>query len=514
MRKIKGVICNYGVVGMPSTGPTIFAAGSLKFPEELRRVKFLAMHDQDRPLGFQSALGTESNGDPTGEFTIAEGPAGDEALAMLADGRRDGLSVGATIDAYEWNDQDQLVVTAATVREVSLVTIPAYSNSLATASAELKGTDMSGKNVTFVGAQLTASAATVEPTSAPAATAAAAQPTPPAQPAAPVAPVAAQAAPVAPQAAPVAPTEAKASGVSLNLLTANIAGHFANGGTGATLTAALTDVLVTDDDPKGAIIQPQWIGELWNARRVERPTIDSLSKKPLTGLKAKGYRRERVNDTPLMNKYAGNKTDTPASGKVKTVVVEESAERFFGGWDVDRAIFDFGDEELVRINLEAANDDYLEQTEADAVAKLLANATVIPAQADILAILRELGIAASSVGSNLSKIQMGGDLWAQFATLTTAEVPWWLQRQGELNLGTTSGNAGSLSFGFNPNLAAGEIEAHDSRAATHFETARLRVQAIDIARGGVDLGLYGYAYTMINDKRAIFKSSLTPAVGE
>ncbi|NAZ17889.1 hypothetical protein GT020_17750 [Glutamicibacter soli] len=509
MRSIKGVICNYGVLGMPSTGPTIFAAGSLKFPDELRRVKFLAMHDQDRPLGFMASLGAEANGDPNGAFTIAEGPAGDEALAMLADGRRDGLSVGATIDAYEWNDQDQLVVTAATVREVSLVTIPAYSNSLATASAELKGTDMSGKNVTFVGAQLTASAVTEEPTPAPAtATAAAAEQTPPAQPAA---PVAAQAAPVAPQAAPVAPSEAKAS-ASLSLLTANIAGHFANGGTGSTLTAALTDVLVTDDDPKGAIIQPQWLGELWRATLVERPTIDSLSSKPLTGLKAKGYRRERVNATKLMNKYEGNKTDTPPSGKVKTVLVEEDVQRFFGGWDVDRAIFDFGDEELVRINLEAANDDYLEQTEADAVAKLLDNATVIPAQEDILAILRELGIAAARIGSNLSKIQMGGDLWSQFSTLTTAEVPWWLQRQGELNLSTTSGNAGGLSFNFNPNLGDGEIEAHDKRAATHFETPRLRVQAIDIARGGVDLGLYGYAHTMINDKRAIFKSSLTPVV--
>lgn len=498
MRKIKGVICNYGVLGTPSTGPTIFAADSLSFPDELRRVKFLAMHDQDRPLGSMASLGAESNGDPNGEFSIAEGPAGDEALAMVADGRRDGLSVGVIIDAYEWNDQDQLVVTAATVREVSLVTIPAYSNSLATASAELKGTNMSGKNLTFVGAQLTASSA-AEPTPKPAADSqAAAAPTPPVQPAP----------QVTPQAAPVAPNDTKAT-ASLSMVTAGIASHFATNNSAATLTAALTDVLLTDDDPKGAILQPQWLGELWAATTVTRPTVDSLSAKPLTGLKAKGYRRERVNATKLMNEYAGNKTETPASGKLKTVVVEENAQRYFGGWDVDRAIIDFGDEELVRINLEAAADDYLEQTEAAAIVKLMANATVIPAQADILAILRELGISAARVGSNLSKIQMGGDLWSQFATLSTAEVPWWLQRQGELNLSTTTGSAGSLSFSFNPNLAAGEIEAHDKRAATHFETPRVRVQAQDISRGGVDLGLFGYAYTMINDKRAIFKSSLT-----
>lgn len=514
MRKISGVICNYGVLGYPSTGPTIIEAGALHFPQDLRRVKFLSMHDQDRPLGVQSTLTATQNGDPFGDFEVAEGPAGDEALAMVADGRRDGLSVGIRIDEYAWNDKDQLVVKAATVREVSLVTIPGYSDSLATnpatATASLKGTDMSGKNLSLTGALLTASQQ-AEPQEQATPAAPAAEATASTQPQQPATPAPAPA--PAPQAAPVTPTNATA-GATLNDLSAAIAGHFAAGHSASTLTAALTDVLVTDDDPKGAIIQPQWLGELWRATHVSRPTIDSLSKKPLTGLKAKGYRRERANATKLMNKYEGNKADTPASGKVKTVLVEENSQRFFGGWDVDRAIIDFRDDELVRINLEAANDDYLEQTEAAAIAKLMSAATVIPAQEDILAILRQLGVAAATVGSNLSKIQMGGDLWAQFATLTTAEVPWWLQRQGELNLGTTSGNAGSLSFSFNPNLDAGAIEAHDSRAATHFETPRIKVSAVDIGRGGVDLGVFGYAYTMINDARAIFKGSLSAPVTE
>ena len=502
MRTVKGIICNYGKLGYPSTGPTIFLAGSLTFPENLGRVKLLEQHDPERPLGTMASLAAAENEDPLGEFNVAEGPEGDRALAMVADGRRDGLSVGVVIEAYEWNDDDQLVITKAQVREVSLVTIPAYSDSLATASADLKGKDMSGKTMNFIGAQLTASANGEEqPPAQPAApaveaTAGQQQPTPPA-------------APITPQAQQIAPPVATASNTGLNQLSAQIANHIATTGNASTLTAALTDVLLSDDDPKGAIVQPQWLGELWKATRVERPTVDSLSKKTLTGLKAKGYRRERVNTTKLMNPYAGNKTDVPVSGKVKTVLVEESAQRYFGGWDVDRAIIDFRDEDLIRINLEAAADDYLEQTEAAAVTKLMDAATSIPEQEDILAILRELGIAAARIGSNLSKIQMGGDLWAQFATLTTAEVPWWLQRQGELNLGTTSGNAGALSFSFNPNLEAGAIEAHDTRAATFFETPRIQVQAQDISRGGVDLGVFGYAYTMINDARAIFKGSLT-----
>ena len=499
MRTIKGVICNYGVLGYPSTGPTIFAAHSINVPSDPRRVKFLEQHDTERPLGVMASHGATSNGDPEAEFTIAETPAGDEALAMVQDGRRDGLSVGVRIDAYHWNEKEQLVITACSLQEVSLVTIPAYSDSLATASNAPKGTDMTGKTLNLTGVKLTASAANTEQpaTTEPPVEATAGNHTP-ATPAPPVAP-----------AAPITPQATASQGVNLGTLSASIAGHFAVGNSAATLNAALTDVLLTDDDPKGAIVQPQWLGELWQARRVERPTVEALTRKPLTGLKAKGYVRERASTTKLMNPYDGNKTETPASGKMKTRVVEETAKRYFGGWDVDRAIIDFGDEELIRINLEAAYDDYLEQTEADAVTTMLGAATTIAAQEDILAVLRELGIEAARLGSNLTKIQMGGDLWAQFATLTTAEVPWWLQRQGELNLGTTSGNAGALSFSFSPDLDDNEFLAHDKRAATFFETPQIKVQAQDISRGGVDLGVFGYAYTMVNDARAIFTGSLT-----
>lgn len=521
-RTIAGTIVEYGALGYASTGPTIFEAGSLSFPAELARCKFLLMHDYERPIGTMASL-TDDDDRPHASFTVAPGTLGDAALAEAADGRRDGLSVGCMITEYRYRDDGVLIVSAAEVREVSLVTVPAFQNSMvSTVAASLKGPELMTKPL-LAPVPLTASTPAAEP-----------QPEQPAQQPAPAQPAPAQPQPAqqpapatasavvrepAPQAAPVMGVQAHAAGTATDRLVNATLGYLMTGQSARGLEAAVTDVLLGDDAAKayGANVE-QHVGELWTASLVERPTIDSITRKPLTGLKVWGYVRDRTpveGEPRMMNRYDFNKTEVPTAGKRRTRRVEADAEGYAGAWDIDRRDIDFGNGELIRATYEGAVDDYKEDTEADVLAKMLSASTLVPAVADVPAALTQLGLRAAGLGSNLTKIQFGAEAWAEFMDLSADAVPWWLQKYGAINLGDTSGSAGGLSFNVNQHLDARQIEAHDSRAATWYEkNPPIRVEAVDIARGGIDLGVYGYGATIINDPRAIFSTTLTaPAAG-
>ena len=91
-------------------------AGALKPRTPLKRVKLLVDHDQSQPVGFMAALDHDR-----ATFTVPEGEAGDRALADANTGRRDGLSIGATINAARWSDDGEiLIVSDAELYEVSL----------------------------------------------------------------------------------------------------------------------------------------------------------------------------------------------------------------------------------------------------------------------------------------------------------------------------------------------------------------------------------------------------------
>lgn len=134
VREISGLAAPYGPVGHSSVGPITFAKGSLTW-EKPGRVKFLEQHDPERPLGFAKEL-VETDDGLLANFSVAEGPEGDRAIAMAKDGRRDGLSVGVRLSAetidtlYEKMFEGDTSPTEAKgeLFEISQVTIPAFSD--------------------------------------------------------------------------------------------------------------------------------------------------------------------------------------------------------------------------------------------------------------------------------------------------------------------------------------------------------------------------------------------------
>ncbi len=102
-------------------GDVVFQQGSLKIGEG---IKLFTEHDMTRPIGKLSRY-EEDNEKIVGVFKIARTNAGDDALAEAQEGLRTGFSVGAMIDDYVTKGE-LVIVNAATLREVSHVTFPAF----------------------------------------------------------------------------------------------------------------------------------------------------------------------------------------------------------------------------------------------------------------------------------------------------------------------------------------------------------------------------------------------------
>jgi HK97 family phage major capsid protein/HK97 family phage prohead protease len=122
-RELTGVIVPFGEdkVGHTNMGDVVFKAGSLKIGEG---IKLFTEHDMTRPIGKLSRY-EEDNDKIVGVFKIARTNAGDDALAEAQEGLRTGFSVGAIIDDYVTKGE-LVIVNAATLREVSHVTFPAF----------------------------------------------------------------------------------------------------------------------------------------------------------------------------------------------------------------------------------------------------------------------------------------------------------------------------------------------------------------------------------------------------
>jgi HK97 family phage major capsid protein len=120
-RELTGVIVPFNKVGHTNMGDVVFNQGSLTIGDG---IKLFTEHDMTRPIGKLKSY-EETNDGIVGTFRVARTNAGDDALAEAQEGLRTGFSIGAMIDDYITKGE-QVIVNAATLREVSHVTFPAF----------------------------------------------------------------------------------------------------------------------------------------------------------------------------------------------------------------------------------------------------------------------------------------------------------------------------------------------------------------------------------------------------
>ena len=144
-RIISGKIMEYGAMGYTSAGPVMFERGSIAIPSAAK-VKLLAQHEPNNPIGRAQSFSNDGNF-LYGTFKISNSSKGTDCLTLAAEDLISGLSVGVEVET-SLPKEGYLLVTSATLIEVSLVESPAFENTIVTKVAASESEAEQEKNPT------------------------------------------------------------------------------------------------------------------------------------------------------------------------------------------------------------------------------------------------------------------------------------------------------------------------------------------------------------------------------
>ena len=127
-REISGKIVPMGTgeIGHTNMGGVVFEAGSIEIADP-SKIKLLSQHDVKKPVGRMVSAETRADG-IYATFKLSRSTGGNDALIQAQEGLVSGLSVGAEVIASKPSRDGHTVVTAAKLKEVSLVTEPAFKS--------------------------------------------------------------------------------------------------------------------------------------------------------------------------------------------------------------------------------------------------------------------------------------------------------------------------------------------------------------------------------------------------
>lgn len=459
----------WGVAAPLGFGDTVeFAAGSVTAPDA-GRIPFLADHDS-HALGYGVSF---TNGPAGLEAVVAiprdelSDPRTATAVRQMRNGIRTAVSVGVDVDSYtveDRGDHSHYLVTAAPLRELSTVLVPRFDDArVSSIAAQWKEAPPMST--------LTATAGTpTEP-----------DPEPEAPPEPPAEVTAAAAIPAHRRSSPLG--SLSLAGIASRIAAAGQRGRAAEANRILEdLTAAWTDVKTTDVE---ALVRPQWLTEVQGLMAVGRPVSMAFKAGTITSSPIKYPYWVTL---PVVDWVVGEKVAIP-SGPVDISEATVPVETLAGGNDVSRQTIDWSTPDFIAEYFRAATEVWARKADAHFIAELATDAawTIAMTTEDLVDVIgAAMGIAASSgVGGSLNIIVAGnviGGLWSALAKI------------GPGMTGAVSANFPTPRIILSPMLPAGTIVIGMSEAAVAFTSpgAPVRLQALDIPRGGVDLAVWGY----------------------
>jgi HK97 family phage prohead protease/HK97 family phage major capsid protein len=127
-REISGKIVPMGTgeIGHTNMGGVVFEAGSIEINDP-SKIKLLSQHDVKKPIGRMVTATVRPDG-IYATFKLSKSTGGNDALIMAQEGLVSGLSVGAEVIASKPSRDGHTVVSSARLKEVSLVTQPAFAS--------------------------------------------------------------------------------------------------------------------------------------------------------------------------------------------------------------------------------------------------------------------------------------------------------------------------------------------------------------------------------------------------
>lgn len=487
-RTVRGLVLPYGVPGATSAGRVTVRPGALKIPTDPTRVKLLDDHrPTGKPVGYLDAVDDTDTG-MMASFRLGSGAAADAALTAADEHTVDGLSV-ELVDVQRQGNE----IVSATLAAVALVAIPAFDaarvDAVTTTTEEQEPT---------MPENTAPPAPSTEPVTDPAAGAGQKQAgtTDPA----PAVEVSAAAAPdslVTTRPRPVALTAASV----VETLAAVRAGERT-----PEITAALVDITRSANP---SISPPQWLGEIWSGNDADRLIIPKFTRKTLTGLKAKGW---KWTTKPVVAPYVGDKSAVPSS-PVATDPVELTAQRWANANDIDRAYFDFNETEFINEYWRANANSYAVETDDAFAAVVIAAATPVLDADGVTPTVAPSVLHAAAIGAQKVKntvrtpatvVMVNSADNLKLLDLSALEQPQYARLFGPA--------ADPANWVVTDLVPAGTVVVATGRAATFFELggSPIRVNTVDLANGGNDLGVFGYSANMVNHAAGIVSVQIAP----
>jgi HK97 family phage prohead protease len=479
-REISGKIVPLGTgeIGHTNLGAYTFAANSIEIADP-SKIKLLSQHDLKKPIGRMTAAETRPDG-IYATFKLSRSSGGNDALIMAQEGLVTGLSIGAEILASKPSKDGYTVVSSARLKEVSLVTVPAFASSeiLEIAAEEVIPVEENPQ---------TESETVVEDTTV-------------------------EAAPVEAAAVEAARPTVTAMYYTNPRLNLNItAGEYAKAQLNASrgdadareLVAALQVATVAENT---GMVPPTYLKDVIGIIDSSRPFIDSIERAalPASGMKIftpKLGTQASVDLTAEGAEFASS--DTTVTFQEDTVV------KFAGAGKLDLELVDRSDPSFLDLYLRELAASYAQKTDAYA-AKIAADGSadsssttiykaIAKSIADSYAIMRQ-------TPNNLLVATSGGNDDVDFAGLLgavdTTGRPLYAaaasqNANGLITQGSTNGTVAGLNLVVDPNYAGGTAGVkvglvYPSMAMRFHESGTLQIRANVVANGQLEIGIYGY----------------------
>jgi HK97 family phage prohead protease len=491
-REISGKIVPLGTgeIGHTNLGAYTFAAGSIEIADP-SKIKLLSQHDLKKPIGRMTAAETRADG-VYATFKLSRSSGGNDALIMAQEGLVTGLSIGAEILASKPSQDGHTVVSLARVKEVSLVTVPAF------ASSEIL--EIAAEEVIPVEETKTESETAMENT--------------PEAVAAPVEAAAVEAArPVVTASYYTSPR------VNLNVTAGEFAKAQINAMRGDSdardLVAALQVATVAENT---GMVPPTYLKDVIGIIDSQRPFIDSIERAALGASGMKVFTPKLGTQATVALTAEGaefSSTDTTVTFQEDTVV------KFAGAGKLDLELVDRSDPSFLDLYLRELAASYAQKTDAYAAQIAAQNATQSSSSTIYKAIA--LGISDSygvmrQTPNNVLVATTGGEDGIDFAGLLgavdTTGRPLYAaaasqNANGLITQGSTNGTVAGLNLVVDPNYTGDDANAkhalvYPTMAMRFHESGTLQIRANVVANGQLEIGIYGYV-CVVNRYPAAFR---------
>jgi HK97 family phage prohead protease len=492
-REISGKIVPLGTgeIGHTNLGAYTFAANSIEIADP-SKIKLLSQHDLKKPIGRMTAAETRPDG-IYATFKLSRSSGGNDALIMAQEGLVTGLSIGAEILASKPSKDGYTVVSSARLKEVSLVTVPAFASSeiLEIAAEEVIPVEENPQ---------TESETVVEDTTV-------------------------EAAPVEAAAVEAARPTVTAMYYTNPRLNLNItAGEYAKAQLNASrgdadareLVAALQVATVAENT---GMVPPNYLKDVIGIIDSQRPFIDSIERAalPASGMKIFTPKLGTQATVALTAEAAEfSSTDTTVTFQEDTVV------KFAGAGKLDLELVDRSDPSFLDLYLRELAASYAQKTDAYAAQIASQNATASSSSTIYKAIA--LGISDSygvmrQTPNNLLVATTSGEDGIDFAGLLgavdTTGRPLYAaaasqNANGLITQGSTNGSVAGLNLVVDPNYTGDDANAkhalvYPTMAMRFHESGTLQIRANVVANGQLEIGIYGYV-AVVNRYPAAFRA--------